>query len=770
MADFGRELLRRRVPQIVGAYLAGGWILLEFTDWTVNRYVLSSHVTDFVVASWLLLLPAIAILAWNHGSPGRDEWRRAETVGIALNLLLAGVILFSVFRGQDLGAATNTVVVRDEEGRELVRQIPKGEFRRRLALFSFTNGSGDPELDWLQYALPKSIDIDLSQDPFVRSVAEIYREKQGAEPNQPLALPLAQRREIAGNWGAESFVTGRIDRADGGIEVRFTLHDTERGRPIAEHIFAGDDPLVLADRISRQLRTDLEIPTGHLEATPDLPVRELLTGSDDGLKPFFAGSFYYGMDGVRSRAALEGAVRFDSTFARANQYLGNILFGANELDAALAAFEAAIRHDYKLEESSRFALKSRYFEISQQPERALSVARLRTDLYPHDPEAFSELGRLLVDRGEVAEAQTAFERTIELDPSNRRAYELVGGLRRDAGDPERASEAYRALEALDPESADPHVLLGDLYLTLARFDEAEAEYERARILDPGLGLPSLGLALVSLYQGRFVAAETHFAEALDLAENEPRRARALEALNSYLDMRGRSDSVSVLTRNQAVTRGQRGGRLAELQLLGLLAVKRARANDPAGALALLDTVRAELEPPLDGLVDFFETLVHRELENAEDLAAGIPAVRGLLESLGLGALSWWGDMLEAESLRMSGRCEEAVGLYRSAAAAMQEPMLFYTIREMGTDPLTGQAACLRDLGRYDEAEKLVREVLRRIPAEPTAHLELARLEVARGNPAEARQAVDVALLAWADADPGFRPASEARALREVLAD
>ena len=89
---------------------------------------------------------------------------------------------------------------------------------------------------------------------------------------------------------------------------------------------------------------------------------------------------------------------------------------------------------------------------------------------------------------------------------------------------------------------------------------------------------------------------------------------------------------------------------------------------------------------------------------------------------------------------------------------------------MGTDPLTGQAACLRDLGRYDEAEKLVREVLRRIPAEPTAHLELARLEVARGNPAEARQAVDVALLAWADADPGFRPASEARALREALAD
>jgi len=244
----------------------------------------------------------------------------------------------------------------------------------------------------------------------------------------------------------------------------------------------------------------------------------------------------------------------------------------------------------------------------------------------------------------------------------------------------------------------------------------------------------------------------------------------LEAVGSYLDMRGRSDSVSALTRNQAAERGQVGGRLAELELLGLLAVKRARAGDSAGALALLDTVRAELEPPLDGLVDFFEALVHRELEDASALAAGIPAVRGLLESLGLGALYWWGDMLEAESLRMSGGCEEALVLYRSAADAMQEPMLFYTIREMGTDPLTGQAACMRELGRFDEAELLVREVLRRIPAEPTAHLELARLELARGRPIEARQAVDNALLAWADADSEFRPAAEARALREALAD
>jgi len=488
------------------------------------------------------------------------------------------------------------------------------------------------------------------------------------------------------------------------------------------------------------------------------------------LRPFFAGSFYRSLDAGRSRSALKEAVSIDSTFARANWRLGDLLFGANELDAALEAFEAAIRHDYKLEESSRFALKTDYFTLSQQPDRALSVARLRTELYPHDPTASARLGGLLQERGETEEALVAYERTAELDPSFRTAHHAIGNLRRDAGQYAEAAKSYGALEALDPEAAMPHVLLGDLYLTEARFEDANSEYERAQILDPGLGLPMIGLGLVDQYQGRFEEAEAHLTEALNTAETASTRTRVLEVLSLHMDMRGRSDSAAALTRELAARTAQTGGRLGELQVLGALAVQRARAGDPAGAFALLDTVRAELEAPLHGLVEFFETMVHRELGNEQELAAGVPAVRGLLESFGLGALFWWGDILEAESLRLSGRCEEALPLYRSAAGQMQETMLFYTIREMGTDPFTGQASCLRDLGRYDEAVDQLREILRRIPAEPTALLELARVEVAQGDMDDARLAVDAALVAWAVADPNFRPAVEARVLREALAD
>jgi tetratricopeptide (TPR) repeat protein len=770
MADFGRELLKRRVPQIVGAYLAGGWILLEFTDWAVNRYVLSAHVTDFVVASWLLLLPAVAILAWNHGSPGRDRWSRADTIGVGLNLVLAAFILLSQFRGQNLGAATSTVVAQDEEGKQVVRQVPLPESRHRIALFSFTNESGDPELDWLQYALPKAIQIDLAQDPFVVALADIWYEKQGGTADHPLALPLARRKEIAGQVGAEAFVTGTFELVAGNVELRLSLIDTERGRPVAERIVSSPSPLRLVDAASIQLRRDLEVPTGHLDATPDLPVEEMLTSEPGALQPFFTGTFYRAIDAEKSRSALERAVDSDSTFARAHAILGEMRFGGNDLEGALKAFESAIRHEYRLDEATRFALKTMYFYAGQQPERALSVARLRTELYPHDPEAHAMLARLLRVQGDAEGAIGAYDRTIELDPTNRRALLDQGELLQEEGFFERAEQAYRSLQSLDPTDAVPHLRLANLALLRGRFTDARAEYERARILDPSRILAALGLASVATVTGEFDEAERHLAEAESESDSDAELLQVLEMKHRYLDVRGRPAEAAGYAREAAAIRGRSGGRLEELQSLGQVAVLRARAGDEHGAARLLDTLRAELQPPLDGLVDLFTAQVHREAGDAGGLEAGIEGLETLIASFGLGGSAWLGKMLEGEVLRLSGDCEAALPLYREAEAGMQETLLFHTIREIGTDPATAAAGCLRESGQADAARDRLKESLVRVPAEPTVLLELARIEAAGGRPEAAGEALDAALRAWSEAEPGYRPAAEARELQERLYD
>ena len=58
--EFFRELMRRRVPSIVGLYLAAGWGLLEFTDWATTRFDLPDSLEDGVVVTWAVLLPLVA--------------------------------------------------------------------------------------------------------------------------------------------------------------------------------------------------------------------------------------------------------------------------------------------------------------------------------------------------------------------------------------------------------------------------------------------------------------------------------------------------------------------------------------------------------------------------------------------------------------------------------------------------------------------------------------------------------------------------------------
>ena len=74
---------------------------------------------------------------------------------------------------------------------------------------------------------------------------------------------------------------------------------------------------------------------------------------------------------------------------------------------------------------------------------------------------------------------------------------------------------------------------------------------------------------------------------------------------------------------------------------------------------------------------------------------------------------------------------------------------------------TGRA--LRRAGRLDLAEAELREALRRTPADPYAHMEMALVAEARGDAGSARQHVQSALTTWEPADDVFEPAREARA-------
>ena len=88
------ELFKRRVPQILLIYGAGFWTLIQIVEWVIDRYLISPHLTDLCLIGMLSLFPSIALIAYFHGTPGRDNWHPIEKIGIPINIFASILIIF----------------------------------------------------------------------------------------------------------------------------------------------------------------------------------------------------------------------------------------------------------------------------------------------------------------------------------------------------------------------------------------------------------------------------------------------------------------------------------------------------------------------------------------------------------------------------------------------------------------------------------------------------------------------------------------------------
>ena len=144
MADFITELRDRRILPAVGVYVAGVWVAIEILDRLVERYLLSPYLTDIVFWGLYSLIPAVMLIAWTHGRPGKDKATRLEKVGVPINLIATMGLLITVFGDKDFDLAATQITVNNELGQQETHYIPSETFRRRMAVFFWKNESGNP--------------------------------------------------------------------------------------------------------------------------------------------------------------------------------------------------------------------------------------------------------------------------------------------------------------------------------------------------------------------------------------------------------------------------------------------------------------------------------------------------------------------------------------------------------------------------------------------------------------------------------------------------
>jgi len=761
-AWFVDEFLRPRMLAVFGGYVALTVAASAATKWLAGKYLLSSQLPWLVGVALLALLPAVGIVAWYRKGIHRRSWVRVAGLGIPANVIAAAGLLFVLFGKADMGSATTMVSVRNELGDLINRAIPKSAYRRRLALFPVDNQSGDSAFDWVQYAVPLAVSVDLGQDPFVRVLAPGEFGDQLEEAGKPdgLDMPLALKRRVASRVFMQYFTAGQITREDGQLIITIGLYDTERASLIEQRTYEGDDVLGMVDAISVRLRQDLGIPSGAMESAPDLPATELLTESRPAFRAY-VDAWTAVLDGRLADAAdkLGTAVGADESFALANLMRYGTLTQLGRSAEAEQALGQVIEHSYRLNERTKLRAKLvYYFLVRQDAEKAMAVATMWTELYPEDPEGHVQRAGLLQLRNDLVGVIDEMQQVIALDSNQYDLLRTVGSLYADRGVYDTAVTYLEAYLEREPENPEGYLDLGGVALTQAAFDRAAELYDRALVLDARNAPALKGLGEVAAGRGEFELAAERYTEALAEARTAAQRAAILSAIADVLEVQGKIREALRYQEQSFVAQEEAGGRFQADQVRAGSVGLYARGGMVEEALDSVRAIEGRLGEAFGNLAALGYLSIALAIDSVPLLEEAIESTEALIAQFGLDVVRPVVLRARARVLELGGQCREALPLYEEAIP------LAPTLQGFEIDI----GRCLGVMGRFDDAEGRLRALTQKWPALPQADYELAVVLAERGDTTGARAEIERTLEIWKDADPGFRPAREARDLARAL--
>jgi Flp pilus assembly protein TadD len=205
---------------------------------------------------------------------------------------------------------------------------------------------------------------------------------------------------------------------------------------------------------------------------------------------------------------------------------------ANNFEAAIAPLQKFIAEKPDLA-FGHFQLGYAYTALTRNNDAQAEYERAIA-LDPKMPEAYLNLGILLLDKQEYAAAVTPLSKVVELLPAQSRPRSLLAVAQDRSGDKEGAARSFEGVLHLEPNDLTANHYLGDLDLRRGKFAEAEARFRHALQIQPDAPELLLGLA-----------------QSLE-AQNKP---EALDAYRKYLTVRpqdsgARAHFVHLLVSNQ----------------------------------------------------------------------------------------------------------------------------------------------------------------------------------------------------------------------------
>jgi tetratricopeptide (TPR) repeat protein len=771
------EIRERRVLPALGVYVGASWVVVEILDRLVERYYLSPYLTDIVFWGLYSLVPAVILLAWTHGRPGKDRVTRAEKVGVPINIIATIGLLVTVFGGKDLSATADLVTVSNELGQQERHYVPREAYRQRLATFFWSNESGDASLDWLQYGVTELLTQDLQQNPFLlvaspwdQPLQGYYSRMQTAGFPDALGLPLSLMREIAGQAGRAVFIEGVIAAGDDGPRLAARIWDTESLAPLGELVEEGPDLLAAVDRLSLGVKELLGVPPGRRGLAGDLPLVETYGESSHALQCFVEARnrVLFHNDRQRSNELLDDALAADPAFVLAWFYRGLNQWEQGDAAGAGASWTEAQKLAYRLPERDQVLLKALSYRISGEQDKLEKFLRLQIRL---QDDAFSHrnLASFLMFTGRLEEAKAQFLQVIERDRGDHWSWLQLARLERASGNPEAAIDYAGRFVAARPDDLEGHLLQGDLLLAMGDFDGARAAYEQGQLVADLPVMPTLRLARLAQQQGEWKLARAQIEDARRLATS-PQHASAVLAEEASLEFRlGRIGRAIGLAEAQLELNRQVMSPVEQVFSYTVPVIQYNILLDRVEqAGTVLEEARSALQPPLDQFLSFVEAILRARMGQFEAAEAAVGEGAEAIERFRADYLAFQEPLARAWIADQRGDYADAAHQFQEAIGKVQRSLV---AGEMEAKLALLYGACAQmhvRAGELDVAQRVLDSGFRRDAAEPILWVARAMLHEANGSRQMALASVDFALAIWADADADYVDYREALAMRDRL--
>src|SRR5687767_682359 len=438
-------LRERRFPQIVGGYLAAGWVVLQLVDQLVGNSIFPGVAYRIALVTYVLGIPAVGALAWFHGRPGRQPFRRVEYAGLG-GVLLAWVSASAIVlqRGADAPI---------DEPPERVSSTDGERIGGAFLIAPFRNLSGSPDHDWLIDGSASLLADVLGQWREISVVPpeRMYSALQKHEIERAAPLGTDVLARLAKETGSTSVVAGEVLHAGASLMIVARVYDPGTGRVVIdarEPVTPGADVREAYERLGiRLLRA-----AGLATATANL--RGVTTQSLEAYKAYAQGITHL-QAGERTRAtrAFRSAVQIDSTFAQAWVRLALVSMQTIEdmLDPRSTAYSYAARAAdlaARLPERERRYVEALHALSRGQFTTARATLQQMVAADSNDVDALTALidleftDPLLHGTGAAARPRASFnravalaERALRLDPARHGIYNAMATLYMRVADP-----------------------------------------------------------------------------------------------------------------------------------------------------------------------------------------------------------------------------------------------------------------------------------------------------------------------------------------------